>query len=73
MTRKSELQVVSLFSGCGGLDFGFEKAGYAVRFSNDFDRFSCDTLRLNGRENVLEAPIQDVSTREVRRIIGTRK
>lgn len=29
-------QIVSLFSGCGGLDLGFEKAGYEVVFANDY-------------------------------------
>jgi DNA (cytosine-5)-methyltransferase 1 len=34
------MTVISLFSGCGGLDFGFEAAGFAVGLFNDFDRFS---------------------------------
>lgn len=71
MTQKSELQVVSLFSGCGGLDYGFEAAGYGVRFANDFDRFSCETLRLNHRENVLHAPIESVGASDVKKTIGS--
>lgn len=71
MTQRSDLQVISLFSGCGGLDYGFKAAGYYVRFANDFDKFSCETLRLNGQEHVLHAPIEEVSTSEIGRIIGT--
>ena len=73
MTQKSDLQVVSLFSGCGGLDFGFEEAGFTVRFFNDCDKFSCETLKLNGKENVFESPIEDVSTTDVAKVIGTDK
>lgn len=73
MTQKSDLQVVSLFSGCGGLDYGFEAAGFNVCFSNDYNHFSCDTLRLNHRENVLHAPVEDVTCSEITRIVGTQK
>lgn len=71
MTQRSNLQVVSLFSGCGGLDYGFKAAGFSVRFANDFDNFSCDTLRLNGQEHVLHAPIEDIGISEIVGIIGT--
>jgi DNA (cytosine-5)-methyltransferase 1 len=40
-------KVISLFSGCGGLDFGFAKAGYEIIFANDFNRFACETYRHN--------------------------
>jgi len=73
MTQKSDFQVVSLFSGCGGLDYGFEAAGFGIRFFNDYDKYSCDTLLLNHRENILHAPVEDVASSEVIRIIGTKK
>ncbi|MBJ2149003.1 DNA cytosine methyltransferase [Vibrio sp. IB15] len=30
-------RVISLFAGCGGLDYGFHKAGYDIVYSNDID------------------------------------
>ncbi len=39
--------VVSLFTGCGGLDFGFAKAGFKIVFANDFNRFACETYKRN--------------------------
>ncbi|WP_160331275.1 DNA cytosine methyltransferase [Rhodococcus ruber] len=43
-------QVVSLFSGGGGLDLGFEAAGCDVAVCIDHDPVACDTLRHNRPE-----------------------
>ncbi len=42
-----KLNVLSLFSGGGGLDLGFAAAGYSIFSSTDIDDYSCKTLRLN--------------------------
>jgi len=67
------MTVVSLFSGCGGLDYGFEKAGYSVCFFNDSDKYSCATLRLNKKKNVIEAPIEQISSEACRKAVGSGK
>jgi DNA (cytosine-5)-methyltransferase 1 len=41
----SEIRVISLFSGCGGMDFGIESAGGHVIFSNDILANACQTLQ----------------------------
>lgn len=40
-------KVLSLFSGCGGLDLGFKKAGYHTVLATDVWNVACDTLKLN--------------------------
>lgn len=40
-------KILSLFSGCGGLDLGFKKAGYHTVLATDVWDIACDTLRLN--------------------------
>lgn len=55
------LKTISLFSGIGGLDFGFEEAGFETRVALEFDRFACRTIRLNRPTwNVIEDDINNV-------------
>lgn len=42
-----KLTVVSMFSGCGGMDQGFHKSGYNIEWANDFDEDACATYRAN--------------------------
>lgn len=41
------MQVVSFFAGCGGLDLGFEQAGFHVVWANEFDSTVRDTYLKN--------------------------
>lgn len=49
--------VVSLFSGAGGLDIGFEKQGFNVIWANDINKDACDTHRLWSKAEVVEGDI----------------
>lgn len=46
-TLKTHIRTLSLFSGGGGLDIGFEKAGFEILFATDFNHECCETLKLN--------------------------
>lgn len=41
------MRVLSLFSGCGGLDLGFELAGHKVIFANDVYKPAAETFKHN--------------------------
>jgi DNA (cytosine-5)-methyltransferase 1 len=54
-------KIVDLFSGAGGLELGFEQAGYDVVFSTDFDEH-CEKVHLKNRPNIpfLRTDIHDL-------------
>ena len=45
--NKNKLNVVDLFSGCGGLSLGFGMAGYNIKAMIDFDKDSLLTAEKN--------------------------
>lgn len=47
-------KVVSLFAGAGGLDLGFQQAGFDVIYANEFDKDIWATYEHNHSETVLE-------------------
>ena len=49
--KKKELIAISLFSGAGGLDVGFENAGFVSVFANEFDHDAAEAWRLNRPHN----------------------
>ena len=49
----NKVRVVSLFSGCGGLDSGFERAGFDVIWANEYDKSIHSTYRLNHPNTIL--------------------
>jgi len=59
-------KVVSIFSGAGGLDIGFEQAGFDIAVEVEIDPACCDTLRTN-RPNtpVINKSITDVTGEEI--------
>lgn len=57
-------RLVSLFSGCGGMDIGFEQAGFYRVWANDFDKDAQATFRANlgeidGRD-IREVPAEEI-------------
>jgi DNA (cytosine-5)-methyltransferase 1 len=59
------LKAISLFTGVGGLDYGFEAAGFQTAVAVEQDATCCRTLRLNRRWPVLESDIHKLSSREL--------
>ncbi len=63
MRRPKALTAISLFSGAGGLDYGFEAAGFETRVALEMDRNACTTLRANRPEwAVIQDDITEVGS-----------
>src|SRR5947209_4710041 len=65
-------KVISVFTGAGGLDYGFEAAGFETAVVTDIDSDACATLRLNRRWRVLEGDIHRIPTHLVLQATGLR-
>jgi DNA (cytosine-5)-methyltransferase 1 len=58
------LTAVDLFAGIGGIRLGFEKAGFKIIFSNDFDSYATEVYRKNFGD-IDSRPLQDIGTAEL--------
>ncbi|MGE3759594.1 MAG: DNA cytosine methyltransferase [Pseudobdellovibrionaceae bacterium] len=60
------MKVVSFFAGAGGLDLGFEDAGFDVVWANEYDKTIWDTYRENHKQTILDTrSIRDIPSYEV--------
>lgn len=67
------LKAISLYTGIGGLDFGFEAAGFRTSVAVELDAAACRTMRLNRDWPVLEGDIHSFSSAQILKAGGLRK
>ena len=56
------MNVISLFSGCGGLDLGFERAGFNISVANEYDKTIWETFKINHpNTKLIEGDIRNIT------------
>ena len=69
MDKKKPITIVSLFSGCGGMDLGFlggfeflgkkyKKTQFEITWANEINTAACNTYRKNIGNHIIEGDIQ---------------
>lgn len=54
------MKIISLFSGAGGLDLGFERAGFNIAMANEYDKTIWATYEKNHRAPLIKGDIRDI-------------
>ncbi len=63
--KKGTFKVVSLFSGCGGLDLGFINAGFEVIWANDFFPDAVTTYKKNIGDHIVLGDITKIPSSKI--------
>ena len=71
LTTEKKPSIVSLFSGAGGLDIGFHKAGFHTVFATDIWDKACETLKLNKTaDEVYCGDIRKIDFAQIKESVG---
>ncbi len=68
------MNVLDLFCGCGGLSYGFEKAGFDIVLGIDNDKKALETFAFNhNNAKTLCGDLTQITADDIRKIIGDTK
>lgn len=63
--NKKDMKCASFFAGVGGIDLGFQKAGFETVYANEIDSYAVHTYEANSKLKVDNRDINDVKSDEI--------
>ncbi len=63
--KSNQYKIISLFSGCGGLDLGFIKEGFEVIWANDFFKEAVETYQKNIGSHIVYGDITKIPSGDI--------
>ncbi|MCQ2977532.1 MAG: DNA cytosine methyltransferase [archaeon] len=63
--KKTKYRAISLFSGAGGMDIGFIKAGFDIVWANDFFKDAVDSYKKNIGNHIVYGDITKIKSSEM--------
>lgn len=60
ISKSKKPKILSLFSGCGGLDLGFHQQGYETVWANDSNEWAVETFRRNFGNVIIHGDIEAI-------------
>lgn len=62
---KDKFTLISLFAGAGGMDKGFNLAGFDILWANDFDKYAVETYKKNLGNHIVLGDITQIPSNEI--------
>lgn len=66
--RKKHFTVASLFAGIGGVDLGFENAGFSIKWANEIDEKACKTYKANFSHEIICDDIKNLNPKKLKKV-----
>ena len=63
--KNKKFTVGGLFSGVGGIELGFKKAGFDIAWANEIDKSACITYRKNFSHTLIEDDIKNLKGKDL--------
>lgn len=59
------MRVASFFAGVGGIDIGFENAGFETIWANEFDKNAAETYKANFKNELVVENIENIDAKDI--------